>query len=112
MPWEHKYVPTTLETAKPEDIKDAIHLKSANCWCALSIANALGGTPSPGWDLAHAIPLKRLIEVAKERNIDLAGLKSAVDGIPVEESLYFRRAAGTMTEEEFRKAFRAWQNGK
>lgn len=104
------------EPARERDIgvqalKEAICLKCANCYVAMSFANVLGGTPSDAWYLCHAYPLKALLAEARERGLDLSGLKAAVDGIPIEQSLYYKRATGAMTEDEFQAAFREWQKG-
>src|SRR4051812_28514094 len=112
MPYETKYVPTTLKTASPDDLRDAVRLKCANCYGALSMANALGGSHTPGWDLCHVYPLKEILAEATERGVSLAGLKSAVDNKPVEETLYYRRATGAMTEQEFQTEFKKWQRGE
>jgi hypothetical protein len=97
-------------TPKQEAVREAIRLKSANCWGALSMANALGGSKTEAWDLAHTYPLKDLIAHARENNILTADLKAAVDETPVEQSLYFRRATGELTEDEFKRLFRECQN--
>ncbi len=104
--------PTTLKTASVTDIKDAVRLKCANCYGAMAMANAIGGSRTPGWDLCHGHSLKEILAEAKEQQIDLSGVKSAVDDKPVETTLYFQRAAGTITEAEFKTKFREWQEGK
>ncbi len=93
------------------DVKEAISLKCANCYGALNMANAMGGADSVPWKLCRLYPLKDLLDDASRRGIDLTSLKAAVDGTPVTESLYYKRAAGVMTEQEFQAAFRVWQNG-
>jgi hypothetical protein len=96
----------------PEDVKEAIRLKCANCYGALAMCNRLGGTATKAWDLCHSYSLKDLLEHAKEANIDLKGIKAAVDNTPIEDSLYYKRATGIFTEEEFQTEFCKWKNGK
>lgn len=96
----------------PKAVKEAISLKCANCWGALQFANTLGGSSTPAWKLAHAYTLRELLNHAAEQKIGLEGLESAVDGAPVQQTLYFLRATGAMTEVEFQAAFRKWQNGE
>lgn len=97
---------------KPEDVKEAIRLKCANCWGVLAMANSLGGSDTPAWTLAHTTKLKDLLDHAEEKKIDLTGLLSAVEKQPVQQSLYYLRATGGMTEAEFQAAFRKWQRGE
>ena|SRR5581483_10121330 len=99
-------------TISTEDLKKAICLKCANCYAAMSFANALGGSRTDAWYLCHAYTLKQLLDEAKSLNLDLTGLKSAIDNKPVEETLYYKRATGIMTEQEFKAAFKKWQNGE
>lgn len=95
-----------------KELKQAICLKCANCYGALSFANALGGSKTDAWILCHAYTLKQLLEEAKNLNLDLSGLKCAVENQPIEETLYYKRAAGLITEQEFQTAFRKWQRGE
>ena len=112
MPYETKYVPTTLEPATPEQIRGAVSLKCANCYGAMSFANAIGGALCAEWVLCHAHTLKALLAFATAQGISLDGLLSAVDKTPVQETLYYRRAAGLMTEAEFQVEFSKWQRGE
>ena len=101
---------TRRQEVTDDHIRRAIELKCANCYGALSFANALGGSKDVVWLLCHAFPLKDILVEADRRGIDLTPLKAAVDGTPVKESMYYRRAAGVITEDEFQKEFRQWQN--
>lgn len=96
----------------PEAVKEAIRLRCANCFSAMRIANALGGSRTPAWELAHNYSLKRLLDHAQETKIDLSGLLSAVDNIPIEQSIYYRYAMGTISDEEFDEEVRKWKRGK
>ena len=96
----------------PDDVKKAIRLRCANCWGAMSFANQLGGYPSPEWVLAHSHTLKELLDHAREAGIDLTGLEAAVEGGPIEGTMYYRRATGELSETEFRAEFRKWQKGE
>ena len=97
--------------AKIEGLKKAISLKCANCYAAMSFANLLGGTMSEAWYLCHNYTLKQLLDEANAQGVDLSDVKSSIDDIPVKDSLYYKRATGEMTEQEFKAAFKKWQNG-
>ena len=99
-------------TISHKELKEAIRLKCANCYAAMSFANALGGSRTDAWYLCHTYTLKQLLDEADSIDLDLSDLKSAIDNIPVKESLYYKQAMGLMTEEEFRAAFRKWQKGE
>ncbi len=102
----------SLESSPDKYLKEAISLKSANCYGALAFANALGGSPTLAWILCHAYTLKQMLAEVTRRNLDLTGVLSSVDNTPVQETMYFRRAAGTMTEDEFQAAFTRWKNNE
>jgi hypothetical protein len=102
----------TERTISVEDLKKAISLKCANCYAAMSFANALGGSRTDAWYLCHAHTLKELLDEANTQGVDLSDVKSSIDNIPVKESLYYKRATGDMTEQEFKAAFSKWQRGE
>ncbi len=93
-------------------VKNAICLKCAPCYGAMAFANALGGSKSDAWDLCHSFTLKQILDEAKEQNLDLTGLKCAVENIPIEETFYYKQAMGLVTDEEFRILFNKWKNGE
>ena len=97
-------------TISHKALKEAICLKCANCYGAMSFANALGGSKTDAWLLCHAYSLKVLLGEAAAQKIDLNGLVSAIDNQPIEQTMYYRRATGAITEEEFQAEFRKWQN--
>ena len=106
---------TILEKTVPisvEALKEAISLKCANCYGAMAFANALCGGRTDAWLLCHTYPLEKLLEEAEARNLDLSDLKSAIDDVPVQETLYYKRAKNLITESEFRAAFAKWQRGE
>lgn len=102
---------TIERTPSSEDLKKAISLKCANCYAAMSFANALGGSRTDAWYLCHAYTLKELLDEASSLGVDLSDVKSSIDNIPVKDSLYYKQATGEMTEQEFKTAFKKWQNG-
>lgn len=99
-------------TISTDDLKKAISLKCANCYAAMQFANILGGSRTDAWHLCHAHTLKELVDEANSLGVDLSDVKSAIDNIPVKDSLYYKRAMGIMTEQEFKAAFKKWQNGE
>lgn len=99
-------------TISVESLKQAICLKCANCYGAMSFANAIGGSKTDAWALCHAYELKQLLEEAEAQGLDLGDARAAVTNEPVRETLYYRRATGELSEAEFQKAFRAWQRGE
>lgn len=95
-----------------KDLTKAISLKCANCYGAMSFANALGGYQDIPWQLCHKYPLKDLIEEAENRNIDLSNVNAAVEVMPVKETMFYKRAKGLITEQEFKELFRKWKRGE
>lgn len=95
-----------------DKLKKAISLKCANCYGAMSMCNALGGMATDEWILCHAYTLKQLLDEANSLGLDLSDVKSSIDDKPVKETLYYKRATGEMTEQEFQTAFRKWQKGE
>lgn len=104
-----KLTETNERTIAHEELKEAIRLKCANCYGAMAFANALGGSRTDAWYLCHAYTLKQLLDEANSIGLNLSGLKSAIDNMPIEESLYYKRATGIMTEQDSRLRF---VNGK
>jgi hypothetical protein len=78
----------------------------------MSFANAIGGSRTDAWYLCHNYTLKELVDEADSYSVDLSDVKSSIDNIPVKESLYYKRAMGLITEQEFKAAFKKWQNGE
>jgi hypothetical protein len=76
-----------------DSLREAIRLRTANCYAAMSFANALGGMRTDAWTLCHNHTLKELLAEAEAQQLDLDELKSAIDDIPVKQTLYYRRAA-------------------
>jgi len=103
---------TTERVISIDKLKKAISLKCANCYAAMEFANALGGSKTDEWILCHSFTLKQLLDEANAQGVDLSDVKSSIDNIPVQESLYYKRATGDMTEQEFRAAFSKWQRGE
>lgn len=95
-----------------KDLTKAISLKCANCYGALSFANALGGYQNIPWKLCHKYPLKDLIDEAERRNIDLSKVNADVEVMPVIDTMYYKRAKGLITEDEFQQLFRKWRRGE
>ena len=93
-------------------LEEAICLKCSNCYEAMSFANALGGSRTDAWYLCHTYSLKELLAEATERKLDLSRLMTSVEATRVVDSLYYKRATGLMTEDEFQEEFRKWQGGK
>lgn len=95
-----------------KDLTEAISLKCANCYGALSFANALGGYQNVPWQLCHKYPLKDLLEEVEQRKIDLTNINAAVEVMPVKETMRYKRAKGLITEAEFNELFKKWQRGE
>ena len=73
--------------------------------------NVVGLRSRLGSDRKPRITLKDLLAEVDRRGLSLDGRLSAVDRIPVKETLYYARARGLITEEELRKQFLEWRNG-
>lgn len=99
-------------TISHDSLKKAISLRCANCFAAMQFANILGGTQTDAWYLCHTYTLRQLVDEANSLGLDLSEVKSSIDDKPVKETLYYKRAMDLITEQEFRAAFKKWQNGE
>jgi len=62
-------------------LKQAISLRISKSFPAMSVANAIGGSYSPAWDLARRVRLAELVADALDRGLDVRNIKE-VDGTP------------------------------
>ena len=102
---------TQIQIPNDLDLKEAISLKCAMCYGALSFANAIGGFLTKPWELCHTYSLKDLLLEAEERKIDLSDTKSAIDGKPIRDTLYYKKAKGLISDEEYKNRIKEWKNG-
>lgn len=65
-----------------KDLQKAIELRISECYGAMSIANALGGSRSIPWDLARNHRLPELVADALDRGLDLKSFRASVDETP------------------------------
>jgi hypothetical protein len=100
-----------IDKPSHKDLLRAISLKCSNPYGAMSMLNALGGTQDTPWKLCHAFKLKDLIDEATRRGLSLDDVKTSCEPQPVKESMYYKRATGEWTEEQFQVEFRKWQKG-
>ena len=78
---------------KDSDLLHAIELRCSECFPAMNIANALGGSRTVPWDLVRTYSLVEMLQEAKDRGLDLSNLKAAVDGRKVVESKAYAMAS-------------------
>lgn len=78
---------------KDNDLKKAIELKCSECYAAMAIANAFGGSQSAEWILVRKFTLADLIAEANRRGLDMAEWKTAVDNAILCDSKPFTEAA-------------------
>lgn len=94
-----------------KDLIEAIQLKCSPCYAAMAMCNALGGSVTVPWTLCHSQTLKTLVDEANTRLVSLDGVECSVEKQPIKETMYYKRAMGLITEDEFQAAFRKWKNG-
>jgi len=75
-----------FEFVDNQDLIKAIELRASECFPAMNIANALGGSETIAWRLVRSSSLSELIEEAISRKIELKEIKSAVDKKPLLET--------------------------
>jgi hypothetical protein len=61
-------------------LRKAIELRISSCFPAMNIANSLGGSPSPEWDLVRKYGLDELVADALDRGMPVAEFRAAVTG--------------------------------
>lgn len=86
-------IETPATPANDLDLQKSIELKCSECYGAMSIANAIGGTPSRDWHIARKFKLADLIAEAGRRGLDMSGWKTAVDHGTLCDSKAFIEAA-------------------
>lgn len=59
-------MPSVALRPSDKDLLEAVRLKCANCYSALSFANMLGGSKTPAWGLCHTTSLKDLLKEVEE----------------------------------------------
>ena len=68
-------------------LKKAIQLLISECFGAMNIANALGGSQTPEWEVIHGgNKVSEIFAEAKKRGMDLKGLKAAVGELHIEDT--------------------------
>lgn len=70
----------TIPVAK-EVLQKAIELRISDCFQAMNIANQIGGSSSPEWDLVREHSLIDLVAEALDQRMDVGNMKSAVGGV-------------------------------
>ena len=68
------------QTVSNETLQEAIELRISEYFPAMNVANALGGTPSPAWDVARANSLSSLVADACDRLMPVREFRAAVSG--------------------------------
>ena len=61
-------------------LQKAIELRISGCFPAMNVANSIGGSPSPEWDLVRKYGLDELVADALDRGMPVADFKAAVTG--------------------------------
>lgn len=82
---------TITQPVSDKHLLEAISLRISGCFGAMSVANALGGSPSVPWALARKHGLDELVADALDRGLDVRGIKAAVDGTPFMETPAYLR---------------------
>lgn len=59
-------------------LRKAIELRISSCFTAMNIANSIGGSPSPEWDLVRKYSLPELVADALDRGMPVAEFRAAV----------------------------------
>ena len=78
-------------SVKDADLLQAISLRCSECFAAMNIANAIGGSPSVPWDMVRTFSLVEMVREAHDRKLDLSLLKAAVDNhLVVETEIYLK----------------------
>lgn len=78
----------------------AIKLRFSECFPAMNIANALGGTEDASWKIVRTISPLDMIREAKKRGIDLSSMKASVSDKLIVESLLYDHAIKILHKEE------------
>lgn len=90
-----------ISTPVPDRVlRSAIELKCSECYGALSMANALGGSPSADWLCARAHKLADLVAEVRQRKLDMADWKAAVDNKTLCDTPAYCRAIKEIHEVE------------
>ncbi len=98
-----------------EDLKKAVEILGAECYRAMSLANALGGMRAPEWDILHNNKWADIVVAAQEAGLDFNNMKCAVTESPLMDSLTIQYALGQITDLQRKQGFNKYircGNGK
>ena len=79
-----------------KDLLSAIAIRCSDCFPAMSIANALGGSPSIDWKVIRTFSLVEMLMEAKKRGLELTSIKEAVGDKMVVETESYKAAAACL----------------
>jgi hypothetical protein len=82
---------TITQPISDADLRKAICLKLSECFGAMNIANAIGGTPSVAWTVARQHRLAELVADALDRGLPVGEFRAAVDNTPFMETKSYMR---------------------
>ncbi len=82
---------TITKPVSDADLKEAICLMVSECFGAMCIANALGGSPSVPWEIVRKHRLAELVADALDRLLPVRDFKAAVTGTPFMETKAYLR---------------------
>ena len=82
------------ETLRPtdRDIQEAIQLRCNECFPAMNICNAIGGSQDTKWRLVREYSLVELIQEARERKLPIETFKTSVELKPITDMLAYIKA--------------------
>lgn len=69
-----------------KSLLEAIQLLISECFSAMNIANALGGSKTDEWRIIREHPIADIFGEAKKRNLLTAGIKAAVGDRTIENT--------------------------
>lgn len=78
--------PLPIDHYSDADLKHAIELLISECFSAMCIANALGGSRTLPWQLVRENKVEAVFAEAKRRKLPLAGLKMSVGDKCIEDT--------------------------
>lgn len=82
----------TARDASEGELTQAIAIWCSPVFPAMSIAHAVGGSPSATWKLISDYSLPELITAAEEAGIDLSTVDAAVEGGKITETKTYKKA--------------------
>lgn len=94
-----------LQLAGDNAVREAVEILAAECYGALQVANSIGGSLTPAWEILRACTWANIVQEATKRGFDFSTMTCAVTGTPLLQSANIQFASGKISDAERHRIF-------